>query len=123
MQDEVLKHTKKIYKVAKNPKHTLGEKVKEILVEIFIIVFAVTLSIWLHSWSEERHQQKDAQIFLTGLKDDLKNDISNLEQTKSALDETQKQISFVSKLSYSFSPCLVPIIFISLFELNNSFKA
>ena len=99
MQDEVLKHTKKIYKMANDPKHTLKEKVKEILIEIFIIVFAVTLSIWLHSWSEERHQQKDAQIFLTGLKDDLKNDISNLEGTKNALDETQKQISFVNGLT------------------------
>lgn len=99
MQDEVLKHTKNIYKMANDPKITLREKVKEILIEIFIIVFAVTLSIGLHSWSEERHQQKDAQTFLIGLKDDLKNDISNLEDSKKALDKTQKQISFVNGLT------------------------
>ena len=99
MQDEILKHTKKIYSEVKNPKHTFGEKVKEIIIEILIIVFAVTLSIWLHSWSEERHQQKEAQKFLIGLKEDLKNDITNLEYTKKALDETQQQISFVEQLT------------------------
>ena len=52
MQEEIVKHTEKIYKTVKSPKHSVGEKIKEILIEIFIIVFAVTLSIWLHSWSE-----------------------------------------------------------------------
>ena len=60
MQDEILKHTKKIYNEIKSQKHSFGEKAKEIIIEILIIVFAVTLSIWLHSWSEERHQQKEA---------------------------------------------------------------
>lgn len=99
MQDEITKHTKKIYKEVKNSKHTFSEKVKEIIIEILIIVFAVTLSIWLHSWSEERHQQKETQTFLIGLKVDLKNDISNLESTKKILNETQQQISFVEHLT------------------------
>ena len=38
MQDEILKHTKKIYTEVKNPKDTFGEKVKEIIIEILIIV-------------------------------------------------------------------------------------
>lgn len=99
MQDEILKHTKKIYDEVKNSKYTFGEKVKEIIIEILIIVFAVTLSIWLHSWSEERHQQKEAQTFLIGLKEDLKNDISNLENTKKILNQTQQQISFILNLT------------------------
>lgn len=99
MQDEILKHTKKIYSSVKNPKHTFGEKIKEIIIEILIIVFAVTLSIWLHSWSEERHQQNEAQKFLIGLKEDLKNDISNLDYTRKILDETQEQISFAEQLT------------------------
>jgi hypothetical protein len=45
MQDEVLKHTEKIYKTAKSAQHSFGEKIREIIIEIFIIVFAVTLSI------------------------------------------------------------------------------
>lgn len=99
MQDEILKHTRKIHTEVKNPKHSFGEKIKEIAIEILIIVFAVTLSIWLHSWSEKRHQQEDAEKFLIGLKDDLKNDISNLESTKKMLDETQQQINFVLHLT------------------------
>jgi len=64
MQEEISKHTKKIYNTMKNPKHTFTEKIKEVLIEIFIIVFAVTLSIWLHSWSEHNHQQKEVTAFL-----------------------------------------------------------
>ncbi|MBS1662472.1 MAG: hypothetical protein JST68_15620 [Bacteroidetes bacterium] len=85
MQDEVSKHTRKLYKAVKNPNHTLGEKIKEVLIEIFIIVFAVTLSIWLHSWSEHRHEQKEAREFLAGLKSDLTKDIAMLQQNKSSI--------------------------------------
>lgn len=99
MQDEIIKHSKKIHSAMNNKEHSFKEKVKEVLTEIFIIVFAVTLSIWLHSWSEERHQQKDAQTFLIGLKEDLQNDISNLEDTKKTFHKTQQQISFVLHLT------------------------
>ena len=99
MQDEIIKHSKKIHSAMNNKKHSFKEKVKEISTEILIIVFAVTLSIWLHSWSEEKHQQKDAQTFLIGLKEDLQNDVSNLENTKILLNETQQQVSFVLHLT------------------------
>ena len=64
MQDEVLKHTEKIYKIAKNSEHSIWKRVKEILIEIFIIVFAVTLSIWFHNWSEHENQRAEAKDFL-----------------------------------------------------------
>jgi hypothetical protein len=82
MQEEVTKHTKKIYGTMKNTEHTLGEKTKEIIIEIFIIVFAVTLSIGLHSWSEHRHQQEEVTAFLVNLKNDLQNDIKILDEEK-----------------------------------------
>jgi hypothetical protein len=88
MQEEVKKHTKKIFDTMKNSEHTLGEKVKEIIIEIFIIVFAVTLSIWLHSWSEHRHQQEEVSIFLANLKDDLKKDIESIDFEKRAYEES-----------------------------------
>lgn len=87
MQEEISKHSKKIYKTVKNSEHTLGEKVKEIIIEIGIIVFAVTLSIWLHSWSEHRHQQEEVSVFLGNLKNDLKDDIKKLNNGK---EEYQK---------------------------------
>jgi len=82
MQEEVAKHTKKIYQAVTRPGHTIFEKIKEIAVEIFIIVFAVTLSIWLHSWSDHRHEQKEVNEFLVGLKDDLQQDIALLAANK-----------------------------------------
>jgi len=85
MEDEVSKHGKKIYHTIKSPKHSFGEKVKDILVEIFIIVFAVTISIWLHSWSDHNHEQKEAREFLTGLKGDLNKDIQLLEENKNVI--------------------------------------
>ena len=84
MQEEVQKHTQKIYKAVKNTEHTLGDKVKEIIIEIFIIVFAVTLSIGLHGWSEHRHQQEEVSVFLVNLKNDLQNDIKNIDIEKKA---------------------------------------
>lgn len=88
MQEEVQKHTQKIYKAVKNSEHTMGDKVKEIIVEIFIIVFAVTLSIGLHSWSEHRHQQEEVSVFLANLKNDLQNDIKNIDIEKKAYKES-----------------------------------
>jgi len=88
MQEEISKHSKKIYKTVKNSEHTLGEKVKEIIIEIFIIVFAVTLSIWLHSWSEHRHQQEEVAVFLANLKSDLKNDIESIDNEKEAYQKS-----------------------------------
>jgi hypothetical protein len=88
MQEEITKHTKKIYGNMKNTEHTFGEKSKEIIIEIFIIVFAVTLSIWLHSWSEHKHQQDEVAVFLGNLKNDLQNDIEALDSAKEEYEKT-----------------------------------
>lgn len=87
MEEELVKHTKKIFKTLTKPGHTILEKLKEVAVEIFIIVFAVTLSIWLHSWSDHRHEQKEVRDFLMGLKEDLTKDIAMLERKKSNISE------------------------------------
>ncbi|SHK53624.1 DUF6090 family protein [Chryseobacterium polytrichastri] len=88
MQDEIIKHSKKIQSSMNNKEHSFKEKVKEVLTEIFIIVFAVTLSIWLHSWSEHKHQQEEASVFLGNLKNDLKNDIKNIDIEKKAYQDS-----------------------------------
>jgi hypothetical protein len=85
MEDEISKHTKKIYKVAKDNKRSLTERIKDIFFEILIIVFAVTLSIWFHSWSEKRHEQKEAQEFLIGLKKDLNENIKLIETNRNII--------------------------------------
>jgi hypothetical protein len=99
MQDEVTKHTKKIYNSVKNTEHTFGEKAKEVIIEIFIIVFAVTLSIWLHSWSEHRHQQKEVSEFLADFKEDLKQNIVRLKVSKQRLSQNIKDYQFIYSLT------------------------
>lgn len=99
MEDEVSKHTKKIFETVQNPGHSVGEKAKEIIIEIFIIVFAISLSIWLHSWSEHRQQQKEVREFLADLKEDLANDINNMQAAKNALSKNTDNILFLQLLT------------------------
>lgn len=99
MQEEITKHSEKIYKTVKNTEHTLGEKVKEIIIEICIIVFAVTLSIGLHGWSEHRHQQEEVAAFLANLKNDLKNDIESIDNERKAYQKTNKEYEKILALT------------------------
>ena len=111
MQEEITKHSEKIYKNVKNSEHTLGEKVKEIIVEICIIVFAVTLSISLHSWSEHRHQQEEVSVFLSNLKNDLKDDIKKLDSEKK---QYQK-----ANIGYEQILALTPLQLDSIYKSND----
>jgi hypothetical protein len=85
MQQEIIKHSKKVQNILENPGKSFWEKSKEILIEVLIIVFAVSLSIWLHSWSEHRHDMKKVKEFAIDIKGDLKSDIGNFEETKARL--------------------------------------
>ncbi|HCX58728.1 MULTISPECIES: DUF6090 family protein [Sphingobacterium] len=109
MQDEIIKHTKKIYKTAKEPKHSLTEKLKEISIEIFIIVFAVSLSIWLHGWSEHRHEQQEVKEFLEDLKVDLEKDVHDLEKQNSYLTNTAEGCKFYGELNQQKIDSLVKV--------------
>ncbi|MEZ0182527.1 DUF6090 family protein [Flavobacterium oncorhynchi] len=111
MQEEVQKHTQRIYKAAKNKEHTLGDKVKEILIEIFIIVFAVTLSISLHSWSEHKHQQEEVKVFLENLKNDLQNDVKSIDIEKEAYKK--------SNIDYEKILALMPHQLDSIYKSKN----
>jgi hypothetical protein len=99
MQDEVTKHTRKIYHVLKTPGHSITEKVKEVIIEIFIIVFAVTLSIWFHNWSDYRHEQREVREFLNGLKEDLTKDVQLLDSNRSAVTRLDSAYHFLYSLS------------------------
>ncbi|HEY5508933.1 MAG TPA: hypothetical protein VIK29_09690 [Paludibacter sp.] len=99
MQEEVTKHSRKIYKTLKSSQKPIIEKSKEVFIEIFIIVFSVTLSIWLHSWTLQKHQQKEAVEFLADLKDDLNKDIKSMSEKKAQISETIKQYSYLKNLT------------------------
>jgi len=77
-EQEVVKHTRKVYKIWNNKSNSFWHKLKEFLIEIVIIVFAITLSMWVHDWSEHKHQQKEVKEFLLGLRQDLLSDIKEM---------------------------------------------
>ena len=99
MQEELAKHSKRIFMTMKNSKKLFSEKLKEVFIEIFIIVFSVTLSIWLHSRSLHSHQQKETKEFLSDIKDDLNKDILSVSEKEKQMTETIKQYSYLRDLT------------------------
>jgi hypothetical protein len=95
-EQEVIKHTKKIFTAWGNKKHSFWEKFREFVIEILIIVFAVSLSIWFHERSEHAHQQSDVRAFLTGLRTDLASDIREMESDKKSYNAYHRLFSYLS---------------------------
>jgi len=104
-EQEVIKHTKKVYKIWHSKEHSLWHKIKEFLIEIFIIVFAVSFSIWLHDKSEHNHQQKEVKEFLSGLREDLSSDIKEMQDDKASYLQQGKAFAYITsvKLNQSLS--------------------
>lgn len=95
---EVAKAAKKIYETSMSKEETLWEKTKHIAAEVIIIVFAVTVSIGFHTWSEHRHEQKEVQQFLQGLKADLTRDIEEMTHDMKAYKDQKRFFSYLAAL-------------------------
>jgi len=94
-EDEIAKHTKKIYKTWTAKELNFWRKLKEIIVEIAIIVFAVTVSIWFHNRSEHNHQQEDVKTFLLGLQKDLTADIAEMQDDKHSYEMQEAAFNYI----------------------------
>src|SRR6478735_2902080 len=99
-EQEVIKHTKKAYKVWSNNEHSVFYKIREFVIEIFIIVFAITISIWFHNRSEHSHQQQEAKEFLLGLKADLRNDITEMKADSLTFVQTDAAFKYITGIKY-----------------------
>jgi len=97
-EDEVVKHTKKIYNIWTNHEVSFWHKAKEFFVEVLIIVFAVTLSIWFHNWAEHTKQQEDVKEFLLGLKSDLQHDIAEMKGDKESYLMQEAGFSYITRV-------------------------
>ena len=97
-EQEVAKHTKKVYKIWNNKELSFWHKVKEFFIEIIIIVFAVSLSIWLHDRSEHNHQQKEVKEFLLGLREDLLADIKEMNDDKESYLNQGKAFDYITSV-------------------------
>jgi hypothetical protein len=103
-EQEVVKHTKKIYKIWNSKEHSFWHKTKEFVVEILIIVFAVSLSIWFHSWSEHRHEQKQVKTFLLGIKKDIAEDINEAKTVIQSFKESEAIYTYFYNLRKNIPP-------------------
>jgi len=103
-EDEIAKHSRKIYKTWFNKELTIWHKISEFLIEITIIVFAVTISIWFHNMSEHKHQQEEVKQFLSGLKADLEQDIREMENDKESYQKQSVIFTYLSRLKLNQKP-------------------
>jgi hypothetical protein len=109
-EQEIAKHTKKVYKIWSSKEHSWKHKLKEFLIEIFIIVFAVTLSIWLHNLSEKKHAREEVKNFFTGLKSDMEKDVAEMRNDSAFY---KKQILFFTLLASQNPGTVIDTAFLS----------
>jgi len=104
-EQEVIKHTKKVFGLWKTNNPT-WHKIGDFILEIFIIVFAITVSIYFHDRSELKHQRHETKEFLLGLKQDLKTDIEEMNQDKNSFLQSQKAFNYITsrQLNESLNP-------------------
>jgi len=93
-EHEVIKHTKRAFKISRDPHKTWKEKVGEILIDIFIIVFAVSLSLYLHGRAEKKGERHIEEAFLLGLKADLANDLVELSNDSTMYERVRQGFQY-----------------------------
>jgi hypothetical protein len=98
MEHEISGHSRKVYKIWKNPALPFWKKLKEIAIEILIIVFAVSLAAFLEREREHGHEQKQVKEFLLGLKDDLQADIKEMNEDKKSYDSCAYIFKYIARL-------------------------
>jgi protein associated with RNAse G/E len=103
-EQEVIKHTRKIYKSWFNREHSIWHKLSDLLVEIIIIVFAVSISIWFHNRSEHAHEQEEVKAFMMGLKSDLIQDIKEMQTDMESYREQGRIYEYLSSLKRNETP-------------------
>jgi hypothetical protein len=104
MEHEITAHTRKIYKAARNPAFSFWKKTREILVEVFIIVFAVSLAAFLERQREHSNEQHAVKLFLTGLKTDLENDITEMDEDKKSFIGSGRGFSYITSIKPGEKP-------------------
>jgi hypothetical protein len=94
MEHEITGHSRKVYKIWKNPAISFWSKFREIGIEVLIIVFAVSLAAYLERKREHSSEQKEVKAFLSGLKTDLLRDIEEMKQDKKTYLRYQAACSY-----------------------------
>ena len=97
-EQEVIKHTKKVFNIWSNKQLSFWHKTREFLLEIAIIVFAISLSIWVHDKSQHNHQQKEVKEFLLGLREDLLADLIEMKDDKESYKMQGRTFRYITSI-------------------------
>jgi hypothetical protein len=98
-EQEITKHTKKVYKVWTSKEHSTKTKLKDFFVEIAIIIFAVTISIWFHSLSQKRHDAAEVKQYFIGLKGDLEKDVQEMQSDTMSYGQQKRFFHYLSNIA------------------------
>jgi len=99
MEHEIADHAKKALKAMHNHEKTFWEKTKEVLFEILITVFAVTFAALIERTREHYKEKSEAKEFVLGLKNDLGNEIRQIQETEGHMDTLRKDYTFLENLN------------------------
>ena len=97
-EDEIRKHAKTAVKALRDPNRSWRHKAGEVLLEILIIIFAVTLSIWFHNWAESWKDRDDEREFLTGLREDLQADVTEMKSDLAGYEKGLRGIRYFERV-------------------------
>lgn len=103
-EQEVIKHTEKIFKILRNKNSSFLQKLKDFILEVLIIVFAVSISIWFSNWSEHKKEQKTTKTFLLGLKGDIQADIIETQEILKTYKDYSILYTYLNSLDRKKSP-------------------
>lgn len=80
-EEKVIKHTEKAIHLLKDKESKVKEKITGFIEEIVVIIIAVSITLAFHNWNDARQERKIEREFLTGLKEDLKQNAAGLEES------------------------------------------
>jgi hypothetical protein len=98
MEEETPEITPKTEASAPTQLSKIWEKLKAIVTRIAIVVFGVTVSISLQDMSAKRQERQDTKEFLLGLKEDLTQDIKEMESDKRSYAEKKEAFTYFLKV-------------------------
>jgi hypothetical protein len=104
MQSEINELWHKASEIWSNPTVSLLKKVKKITFEMSVIIGSILLAQYIERLREQRHDEREAKEFLLGLKEDISEDIVEINDVVESFGEYKALYSFLG----NYNPAKVP---------------
>jgi hypothetical protein len=104
MQNEINELWQKISEVWSNPTVSIWKKIKTLSIEMAVIIGSILLAQYIERLREQRHEAREAKEFLLGLKQDISEDIVEVNEVLESYGEYKVLYNFLS----NYDPVKVP---------------